>query len=81
MITMRSGDPAAGRDVAGIGRPASETLSRTKMRPSRRSTRQHEVAFSAGAASASPVRRLKQAWCQGQRTVSPTISPSPSGPP
>jgi hypothetical protein len=31
------------------------------MRPSRRATRQHVVAFNAGAASASPVRRLKQA--------------------
>ena len=36
---------------------------------------------SAGARSASPVRRLKHAWCHGQRTVSPTIAPSASGPP
>ena len=28
----------------------------------------HGTGFSAGARSASPVRRLKQAWCQGQRT-------------
>jgi hypothetical protein len=62
-------------------RSVSDSFSRTKMRPSRRSTRQQEVAVNAGAASASPLRRLKQAWCQGQRTVSPTISPSPSGPP
>jgi hypothetical protein len=26
----------------------------------------------AGAASGSPVRKLKQAWCQGQRTMCPT---------
>ena len=43
--------------------------------------RQHETGLSAGAATASPVRRLKQAWCQGHRTVSPTTSPSASGPP
>ena len=26
------------------------------------------------------VRKLMQAWCHGHRTVSPTISPSASGP-
>ena len=34
----------------------------------------------AGAPIASPVRRLKQAWCQGHRTVSSTINPAASGP-
>jgi hypothetical protein len=47
--------------VAGIGRPASDILSRTKIRSPLRSICQHEVAFKAGAAKASPVRRLKQA--------------------
>src|SRR5438128_1469268 len=37
--------------------------------------------LNAGAPTASPVRRLKQAWCQGQRTVSETTSPSANGPP
>ena len=32
------------------------------------------------ARSASPVRKLKQAWCHGQRTVSATSTPSASGP-
>jgi hypothetical protein len=53
---------------------------RTENRSSRRSTRQHEVAVNADAACASPVRRLKQAWCHGQRTVSSAIRPSPGGP-
>lgn len=35
----------------------------------------------AGAPAASPVAASKRAWCQGQRTHSPSKSPSPSGPP
>ena len=38
------------------------------------------TASSAGARTASPVRRLKHAWCHGHRIVSPTTSPSASGP-
>jgi hypothetical protein len=38
------------------------------------------IGSSAGARSASPVRRLKQAWCHGHRNVSPTTRPSASGP-
>jgi hypothetical protein len=48
----------------------------------RRSTRQHATGESAGRRERlAGVRRLKHAWCQGQRTVSPTIAPSESGPP
>jgi hypothetical protein len=61
--------------------PAGSIFSRTNSMPLRFSTRQLGIGLNAGAASASPVRRLKQAWCHGQRTVSPTINPSASGPP
>jgi len=61
MITIRPDGPSVGRGVAGICRPTFGILSRTKMRPSRCSILQQEVAFSAGAARASPVRKLKQA--------------------
>src|SRR4029079_7613507 len=47
----------------------------------RRSVSQQAIGESAGERSASPERRLKQAWCQGQRTVWPSITPSASGPP
>lgn len=40
--------------------------------------RQQGTGSRAGARSASPVRKLKHAWCQGQRTVPSTINPSPS---
>ena len=53
----------------------------TNTRPSRTSTSQVATGFSAGAATASPVRNEKHAWCHGQRTVSPTTNPSASGPP
>jgi hypothetical protein len=55
-------------------------LLRTEIIPSRCSTSQHAIGLSAGARRASPVRKSKQAWCQGQRTVSPTRRPSPRGP-
>jgi hypothetical protein len=61
MITIRPDGLSMGRGFAGICRSPSDILSRTKMRPSRRSVLQQEVALSAGAARASPVRRLKQA--------------------
>jgi len=61
MITICPDSLSVGRGVAGICHPASEILSRTKMRPPCRSILQQEVAFSAGAARASPVRKLKQA--------------------
>ena len=64
--------------LAGAG---CSFLDRTKILPSCCSTVQHASGANAGARTASPVRRLKQAWCQGQRTVSSTISPSASGPP
>jgi hypothetical protein len=57
-ITTDRGVPpgaAAGR------RAALSRFSLTKALPSRCSTRQQETGFSAGARSASPVRRLKQA--------------------
>ena len=41
---------------------------------------QQAIGLSAGACSASPVRRSKQAWCQGQRTVPSATTPSASGP-
>src|SRR6185295_12998008 len=40
----------------------------------------HVSGLSAGAVIASPVSRLKCAWCQGQRTVAPTSRPSTRGP-
>ena len=47
-------------------------FSLTKIRPSRCSTFQHSTGLKAGARTASPLRRSKQAWCQGHRTLSPT---------
>src|SRR6185369_952371 len=79
-ITIRSGLVPSSLAPA-LRRSDGGTFSRTKSLPSRCSTRQRDIGLNAGAAAASPVRRLKQAWCQGQRTVSPTISPSASGPP
>ena len=38
----------------------------------------HHACFSLRSGEA--LRRLKQAWCHGQRTVSPTRTPSASGP-
>ena len=38
------------------------------------------MGLSAGALTASPVRKLKHAWCHGQRTVSPTIALAARGP-
>ena len=61
MMTMRSGGPAVGCGFAGMRGSSLATFSWTKMCPSRRWTRQHEVVVNAGAASASPVRRLKPA--------------------
>jgi hypothetical protein len=57
------------------------SFSRTKMWSPTVSTRQVATGSKAGARIASPVRRLKQAWCQGQRTVSPDSTPLPRGPP
>src|SRR5262249_46722177 len=67
--------------LLAVSLSAGSTFSRTNTVPLRFSTRQHGIGLKAGAATASPVRRLKQAWCQGHRTVSPTIHPSASGPP
>src|ERR1051326_8631983 len=53
----------------------SPSFSRIKTLSPTFSTFQRAIGSSAGARNASPVRRLKQAWCQGQRTVSPTIIP------
>lgn len=61
IITICPDVLALGYGFAGIDRPASDILSWTKRRTARRSTLQQEVAFSADAASASPVRKLKQA--------------------
>src|SRR5262249_62076149 len=80
-ITTRSGFPLGPRALPAARLPAGSIFSRTKIEPLRFSTRQHGIGLNAGAATASPVRRLKQAWCQGHRTVSPTINPSASGPP
>jgi len=44
------------------------------------SIRQHDTGLSAGGRNASPVRKLKPAWCRGQRTVSATSILSASGP-
>jgi hypothetical protein len=55
------------------------SLPRTKSRPSSTSIRQRGRSISAGGREAAPVRRLKQAWCQGHRTVSPTRKPSERG--
>jgi hypothetical protein len=46
-----------------------------------RSTRQQGMGSNAGGRITAPVRRLKQAWCNRQRTSSATIRPFPSGPP
>jgi hypothetical protein len=54
MMTMRSGAQAVGRGFAGVRGSFLATFSWTKICPSRRSTRQHEVVVNAGAASASP---------------------------
>ena len=58
---------------------ASASLSETYTLPSRCSTRQHDTGSSAVGRSGAPLRRLKQAWCQGQRTVSAPSSSSASG--
>jgi hypothetical protein len=65
--------------TAGV-RGAVFTLPRTKTLLLRTATDQQETGSNAGARTASPVRRLKQAWCRGQRTVSPTIRPSARAP-
>jgi hypothetical protein len=69
-------DVAGGSMLRGLG---AVSLSRTKTMSSTRSTRQQAMGSSAGARSASPVRRLKQAWCRTQRNVSPTIQSSAVG--
>ncbi len=77
MITIFCGPPDVGAArLPGVG----AAFSRTNTLPSRSSVDQHATGLSAGARTASPVRRLKHAWCHGQRTVSSTISPSASGP-
>jgi hypothetical protein len=80
-ITILSGDPAAGAMPRLACDSGVSFLVRTKILPSRCSRFQHATGLKAGACKASPVRRLKQAWCHGHRTVSSTISPSASGPP
>ena len=51
-----------------------------RMMPFSTATSQHGRGSKAGAESASPVRKLKQAWCQGQRTDPSVTRPEPSGP-
>jgi hypothetical protein len=80
-MTIFSGDPAAVAAPDLVCGRGGSFLLRTKILSSRRSTVQHATGLKAGARNASPVRKLKQAWCQGHRTVSPTMSPSASGPP
>src|SRR5262249_57017676 len=80
-ITTRSGFAPELRALPAVRLSAGSIFSRTKTVPLRFSTRQHGIGLKAGAATASPVRRLKQAWGQGHRTGSPTINPSASGPP
>src|SRR5262249_28321420 len=80
-ITTRSGVALEPRALPAVRLSAGSVFSRTNAGPLRLSTRPHGLGVQAGAATASPVRRLKQAWCQGHRTVSPTISPPASGPP
>jgi hypothetical protein len=58
-MTIDDGDWRA-EVAAAVGR-ASGNFSRTKIRSPSRSTRQQAIGSSAGARSASPVRRLKQA--------------------
>ncbi len=74
-ITTRRGPlPAAFlAGWAGAGAP-------TTILPSFSVTSQRPTGSIAGARSASPVRRQKRAWCQGQRTWWPTSSPSANGP-
>src|SRR3546814_1385380 len=48
--------------------------------PAAKAQRARDLATAWRSAGIAEVGRLKQAWCQGQRTVSPTISPSASGP-
>jgi hypothetical protein len=79
-MTMRSGFTAARAPLDGSLRSGGAAFSRTKILSSRFSTRQHDKALNAGAPIASPVRKLKRAWCHGQWTVSPAIKPSASGP-
>src|ERR1035441_6861534 len=76
MKLVLGGPFADAAEVLGLG----ATLPSTTILPSRISVDQHATGPSAGARTASPVRRLKQAWCQGQRTVSPTVRPSARGP-
>jgi hypothetical protein len=61
-------------------RPLGSSNFRAKTVAPGRSTLQHAIGSSAGARSASPFRRLKQAWCNGHRTVSPTTNPLTSAP-
>jgi hypothetical protein len=74
MMTIDAGAPGRGPRGAGTSLSPTRTVSPA------RSTWKHEMGLSAGAPSGWPVRRSKQAWCHGQRTVSPTTSPSASGP-
>src|SRR5262249_31185306 len=79
--TTRSGFALELRALPAVRLSAGSIFSRTNTVPLRFSTRQHGIGLKAGAATASPVRSLKQPWCKGHRTVSPTINPSASGPP
>jgi hypothetical protein len=58
MMTILPGASALAMGPRGFG---CSRLSLTTMRPSRRSTFQHAIGLNAGARSASPVRRSKQA--------------------
>ena len=60
---------------------AAAILLRTNKVLSMISTFHFVSAVKAGARSATPVRKLKQAWCQEQRISSPATRPSASGPP
>ena len=54
---------------------------RTKMASPTVSVRQVASGANAGAQVAAPLRRSKQAWCQGQWMWSPSTRPSASGAP
>jgi hypothetical protein len=60
-MTMRSGDRAAGEIGAAPAGAGALALARTKILAFRCSTTQQATGVNAGASSASPVRRLKQA--------------------
>jgi hypothetical protein len=77
MTTMRSGSER-GRVGAGDGRRVFATDEDHVADDFHVPLRQRSEG---GARNAAPVRRLKQAWCHGQRISPSTTSPSASGAP